>query len=75
MLMDVANKILSEKSTIQASEADLSTGDKRTTWYDSGQIKSEANFINDKEEGKSTWWHDNGQIKKVAYYENGVRVK
>ncbi len=55
-------------------------------WYENGQLKSERNLVNGKEDGLSTSWHPNGQKKsennsmvegrpragtRTEWYENG----
>ena len=38
--------------------------------YENGQIKSEANYIDGKIEGKKTWWYDTGDIRSEANYKD-----
>jgi len=44
---------------------------KSTTWYESGQKKSEANYKNGKLDGKSTWWNKRGQKIRQKEYKSG----
>ncbi|MBD3788833.1 MAG: toxin-antitoxin system YwqK family antitoxin [Campylobacterales bacterium] len=45
-----------------------------TWWFsDSGQIKSEVNFVDGKENGIYTSFHDNGQKKLVVNYTDGQK--
>ena len=40
-------------------------------FYDSGKLKNETYYKNNKEEGLKTTWYENGQKMSEAYYKNG----
>ena len=42
------------------------------TYHDNGQLKSRANYKNDKLNGLYEGWHSNGQMWARATYKNGV---
>lgn len=42
-------------------------------YYDNGQLKHKAFYINDKVDGVSKYWYDNGQLQKEHYYIKGLR--
>ncbi|HKJ82160.1 MAG TPA: TonB family protein [Ignavibacteriaceae bacterium] len=41
------------------------------SWYKNGQLKSQLNYVNGKQEGKSLSWYNNGQLKNEIIYING----
>ena len=43
------------------------------TYYENGQIESEAYYKDDKLDGKQTEWYENGQIELEGNYKNGER--
>ena len=46
---------------------------KRTTWYQSGEIKSEVHYLLSKRQGEDTTWYENGQKKAQNHYINGKK--
>jgi len=44
---------------------------KWTEWYENGQKKEEAEYLNGKQNGKWTGWYENGQIGYEGEYLNG----
>ena len=50
-----------------------SYGETETDYYENGQIKIEANFKDDKADGKGTKWHKNGQKKQEINYKDGKK--
>ena len=41
------------------------------SYYKNGQIKSEGNFKDNKQDGQWRWYYDNGQLKSKVYYKDG----
>ena len=41
------------------------------TYYDNGQLKSRANYEDDKLNGLYETWHENGQLESRANYKDG----
>lgn len=41
-------------------------------WHPNGQLASEGNYINNKQEGASTSWFENSQIKYSSFHRNGM---
>ena len=41
------------------------------SYYKNGQLKSEGNFKDNKQDGQWRWYYDNGQLKKKVYYKEG----
>jgi protein TonB len=67
-----------------ATKAGFAKNGKSVSWYENGQLKKEANFINGIRNGKELNYYDNGQLKSdltykgdkkegevVTYWENG----
>lgn len=44
-----------------------------TEFYPDGQVKSERQFTNDQETGKTIVYHPGGVVKEVQYYKNGLK--
>jgi antitoxin component YwqK of YwqJK toxin-antitoxin module len=44
---------------------------KRKTYYSSGNLKSESQYIDDKLDGIQTQWHENGEKQREENYKNG----
>lgn len=42
-------------------------------YYESGIVKSNGNYYNNKKDGFWSSWHENGEIKSEGKYENGLR--
>jgi antitoxin component YwqK of YwqJK toxin-antitoxin module len=40
-------------------------------FYENGQLKHEAFYVNNRIEGEGKWWFDNGQLQKNEFYKNG----
>ena len=47
-----------------------SYGETETDYYENGQIKIEANYKDEKKDGKWTSWYENGQIKLERNYKD-----
>ncbi len=48
--------------------------DKRTKWYENGQIQSEVRYNKDgKQVGKMTSWYENGQVKSQGKFKDGKK--
>ncbi|MGH1336481.1 MAG: toxin-antitoxin system YwqK family antitoxin [Aureispira sp.] len=41
-------------------------------YYENGQLKHKAFYINDKVDGASKHWYENGQLKQEAFYVKGI---
>ena len=48
---------------------------KWSSWFESGQIKSERNYKDSKRDGKSTSWNKNSQIKSEKIYKDDELVE
>ncbi|WP_185968909.1 toxin-antitoxin system YwqK family antitoxin [Carboxylicivirga sp. M1479] len=44
----------------------------QTYHYESGNIMSEGELVNSKEEGKWTYWYENGNTQLIAHYNEGT---
>lgn len=75
-------KLSSSKSATYYKIIEANENDKNQTteksYYNSGQIKSEAFYItanNEKKKlnGKNSFWYETGELKNEIFYENGVK--
>ena len=41
-------------------------------FYDSGELKSETHYKNEKEEGLKTYWYESGKKMSEVLWENGI---
>lgn len=62
------------KNGQKQSEVEFINGNgKKTTWYDSGEIKGELNYKEGKVVGKFISWYKSGKIKQEVNYKDGKR--
>ena len=47
------------------------TSQTKYEYHENGQIESEENYKDGKEDGKWTWWYKNGKIKGESNYKDG----
>lgn len=56
---------------INYTKLDSIRGGLTTTWYQNGQLKYRANYIDNQLEGKAELWYEDGQLQMVRNYNNG----
>ena len=44
------------------------------TFYNSGNVKAEYNFLDGQENGATTFFHENGKVKEVGTYDYGTKI-
>ena len=46
----------------------------RKEYYESGQLRKEVNYKDDKREGLSKYYYESGQLKDDSYFMNGEMI-
>ena len=46
----------------------------KRSWYDNGNLESEGNDKDGRQDGLWKYWHENGQLQYEGNYKDGKRI-